>query len=188
MDDELALGRELEVVAAAERPAWPVGVEGCDVAGGAAAGRLYENVGALAFLPLGPVACEEVVDDARFGAFLVLLRSLLVASVVALALRVDLAGEGDPAAVGREDAVVGAGRKRRDLAGIAAIEAVEPELAFAGDEEVFAVGRPAGVLGAAVAGELFCLAGLQGEKPDVLHVAVAHRREQRRILERFKEV
>jgi len=68
------------------------------------------------------MAREEVVDDARLDAALVmLLLALLVAGVVPAALRIDLAAEGDPAAVGREDARVRAAAQRGDRVGVAAV-------------------------------------------------------------------
>ncbi len=186
VDDQLARGRE-RVTLGAKTEAGPVGVEGRHVARRAARRRLHEEVRALAVFPLVPVAGEEVLDQPRLGGrhrcsalrgfatggagSFPLLRSLLVAGVVG-AVGVDVAGEGDPAAVGREDAAVGAGGDGGELARVAAGERVEPELAAAHHQQQLAVRRPAPMLRLAVAGELARLTSGQGQEPDVLHVAV----------------
>src|SRR4051812_44413611 len=152
-DDQLAVRGEAEVVAAADAEARPVGVERGDVARRPAGGRHDQDVRALAFLPFRPVPGEEVIDDARLDAALLpLLRSLLVAGLFPGALRVDLAGEGDPAAVGRVDPGVRSAAQARDLLRVPAVQLVIPELALAHDQELLAVGRPARVLAAGIAG------------------------------------
>src|SRR4029077_15616174 len=102
-DDQLSVCREAQIVAAAKTEAGPLRVQGSRVPRQAPGCRHHEDVRALALLPLGPVPREQVIDEARVHvAALRLLCPLLVACIVAAALRIHLAGEGDESSVGRE--------------------------------------------------------------------------------------
>src|SRR5207245_2072378 len=143
-------GREIDVAGAPTLIGRNVviGAGGEVARGGVAIGGNDEQVGTLAFVPVGPVAIEKMLSDMGLHFVLFFFDVAFAVAVIVFAVGVHRGSEGDGLSIGRPFHDVGAGRQFRELLCFASLERKQVHLgiAAAGREkgDGFSVGRPNG--------------------------------------------